>query len=386
MYSELTHHQVPRMRLGMLSLCVLAASLHALTLFTEQGQNSDASGVAWRVIGQWRVNGSEKSLADGDAILPGSLLQTAGNSREHSITLLLPDGQRVLYECYAERDCARGFRVPSLYRRPEPIAVDLLKRVSAVEEQRATPSGGKQQQSESQIPRDEAVSLLGSGNRVQIAGLAARLYSGTYSYTVSSLSDLSKAQPRREFNKQGSSVELILPSAGLFDVLIRDEMNAPRIDLLVAAVPQRELAGVVKSFQAAESLLKDWNEDYQGWPIHEFRRDYLRSVMLHIEPTDLKNHSASIASTRTPSSDAACEPQFTPAPGVFKADLEVRLQCSMPDAVVYYTVDGSQPLEGTTVYRAPIEVKGTALTIKAFATAWGKKDSPVVTGIFRIGD
>jgi hypothetical protein len=49
-------------------------------------------------------------------------------------------------------------------------------------------------------------------------------------------------------------------------------------------------------------------------------------------------------------------------------------------------VDGSQPLDGAAVYRAPIVVKGTALTIKAFASAEGKKDSPVVTGIFRIGD
>jgi hypothetical protein len=31
-------------------------------------------------------------------------------------------------------------------------------------------------------------------------------------------------------------------------------------------------------------------------------------------------------------------------------------------------------------------VKGTELTVKAYATAPGKKDSAVVTGIFRIED
>jgi hypothetical protein len=36
------------------------------------------------------------------------------------------------------------------------------------------------------------------------------------------------------------------------------------------------------------------------------------------------------------------------------------------------------------VYRAPIMVKGTELTIKAFASAAGSRDSAVVTGIFRI--
>jgi hypothetical protein len=53
---------------------------------------------------------------------------------------------------------------------------------------------------------------------------------------------------------------------------------------------------------------------------------------------------------------------------------------------MHYTVDGSQPLDSSAVYTAPVMVKGTALTIKAFASAPGNKDSAVVTGIFRIGD
>jgi hypothetical protein len=36
------------------------------------------------------------------------------------------------------------------------------------------------------------------------------------------------------------------------------------------------------------------------------------------------------------------------------------------------------------VYHAPIMVKGTELTIKAFASVAGRKDSAVVTGIFRV--
>jgi hypothetical protein len=53
---------------------------------------------------------------------------------------------------------------------------------------------------------------------------------------------------------------------------------------------------------------------------------------------------------------------------------------------MHYTVDGSQPLNSSPIYGAPIMVKGTALTIKSFAFAPGKKDSPVVTGIFRIAE
>jgi hypothetical protein len=51
---------------------------------------------------------------------------------------------------------------------------------------------------------------------------------------------------------------------------------------------------------------------------------------------------------------------------------------------MHYTVDGSQPFDNSPVYHAPIMVKGTELTIKAFAVASGEKASAVVTGIFRI--
>jgi hypothetical protein len=47
-------------------------------------------------------------------------------------------------------------------------------------------------------------------------------------------------------------------------------------------------------------------------------------------------------------------------------------------------LDGSQPLANSPVYDAPISVKGTALMIKAFASAPGKKDSAVMTGMYRI--
>jgi hypothetical protein len=51
--------------------------------------------------------------------------------------------------------------------------------------------------------------------------------------------------------------------------------------------------------------------------------------------------------------------------------------------VIHYTFNGTQPLASSRVYDAPISVKGTALMIKAFASAPGKKDSGG-TGMYRI--
>lgn len=137
----------------------------------------------------------------------------------------------------------------------------------------------------------------------------------------------------------------------------------------------------INTFHSVQALLNAWNEDYQGWPIHQLQRAYLEALILHFSttpgPVERAEHTQ-------PLSSVSREPTFSPRPGVFGSDTAVILRCETPGATIYYTVDGSQPFKTSSVYRAPIMVKGTALTIKAFSTADGKKDSAVVTGIFRI--
>jgi len=358
-----------------------------------QKSRETAFGVAWRVIGPWKVAGNEALISTGDAIDPGSLLQPMEGEHDHSITLLLPDGQRILYECFTVQDCVRGFRVPSLYRQPATNAIDLLSRVNAVLKQKengtrspVSDDEARVSRDESLVPRDEAVATLKAGNQVEVAGLAAKLSNGKYWYTVRSLSREARALPRREFEKSSPSIAFTLPSEGLFDVLIADSLNTPRIDLVVAALHETHSSGVINSFQNVQALLQNWNEDYQGWPVHEFQRDYLRSLLLDIAPTSRRADRSMPVRAQNQNPGAAAEPLFSPKPGVFRGDTEVVLRCDTPGATMHYTVDGSQPVSESAVYRAPIIVKGTELTIKAYATAKGKKDSPVVTGIFRIGD
>jgi hypothetical protein len=344
-----------------------------------------AFGVAWRAIGAWHMEGQSSPISTGDAIVPGSLLQPADGSRDHSITVLLPDGQRVLYECFSEKDCERGFRVPSLYREPDPVAVDMLGRVNAVLLGKIGDARPVLPRTELPLPRDEVVAVLDDQNKVEILGLVAALSRGSYWYEVRPLSQGSQPQARRSFDKSSRSITLTLPSEGLFEVSITDQLNTPRIDLFIAAVHQPRAAGLLKSFHDVHALLMDWNEDYQGWPIHDFQRCYLRSVLVHIPPSAQWDHG-SISIVKKDPVDVTAEPRFSPAPGAFHGDTQVVLQSETSGATIHYTVDGSQPFTASSVYHAPIMVKGTELTIKAFASAEGKKDSPVVTGIFRIGD
>ena len=116
---------------GRVVLCLVSIMVVAVPLIWAQENAASPAGVAWAVKGTWRVEGKDVPLHTGDSIQPGSLLRPDPVAAQHTIIVLLPDGQRVFYECFTIDDCARGFRVPSLYRDPEPFAVDMLARIGA---------------------------------------------------------------------------------------------------------------------------------------------------------------------------------------------------------------------------------------------------------------
>lgn len=236
----------------------------------------------------------------------------------------------------------------------------------------------------SPLPRDEAVVVLNEVAGNQVAGLVAALQDGQYTYTIRALGKTDAVPLRKTFEKKGPSVTFDLPSPGLYDIIITDRLNSPRIDLLIAAVEAPQDVRKRDSFREVHALLADWNEDFQGWPIHDFQRAYLNSLMLDMNPHP-PAVSASPGRNDLRSGDVA-EPVFTPKPGLLTGDTAVTLRCDTPGTTIHYTVDGSQPLASSPVYSAPIMVKRATLTIKAFATGKGRDQSAVVTAIYKIGD
>jgi Chitobiase/beta-hexosaminidase C-terminal domain len=319
----------------------------------------------------------------GALLLPGPL-DPGKDAGSHSIRVYLPDGQHVFYECYTAPDCARGFRVPPLYRRPDPFAVDMLTRIRAVMARDAQAPAAPESKPQRRLPQDEVVVELGPGNQVQVAGLAASLSNGAYTYDLRPIDSAIPGEVHRPLDKTAPSISLTLPGAGLYDLRITDNRNVPRIDLFVAAIKAADSPRIAKPFERASRLLGDWNIDYQGWPIHEFQLAYLESLVMNVRPRAGAPATRVLAGDPPQSSAVAAEPAFSPRPGVFTGDTAVTLHCATPGATIHFTVDSSQPLANSPVYDAPIMVKGTELTIKAYATADGKKDSPVVMGIFRI--
>jgi hypothetical protein len=394
-------------RCGMLSqrrthYCVLKISLWSLfglTMFGLYAQPAirPVPGIAWDVRGVWHAEGWREPIRSGDSIVPGSLLEPGAGETAHSITILLPDGQRIVYECFTAIDCARGFRVPRLYRNPEPFAIGMLARIQAVlaRQDRESRPGG-----ETYLARDEEVVELDANNTVELGGVPASVSDGGYNGELRPLASLSNGEysgdlrplspvGARSFSvplhKNGDSIALQLPGPGFYELIVSDSIKRPRINILLAAVQRTQASANLKNFQYAQKLMQRWDEYNQGWPIHDFQRAYLQALMTNIRLTVAVHtvvRQASFARRR----GVTEEPVFTPLPGVFPGDTAVSLQCATPGAVIHYTVDTSEPFESSTVYQAPVIVKGTALTIKAFSESPGRKDSAVVTGIFRIED
>ena len=377
-----------RQRTALAAILPVAISLSAIASAQSASRPASAmsAGVAWAVHGIWLINGGGSPIVNGGAIPPGSLLVPQGDPN-HSITILLPDGLRILYECFTQPDCARGFRVPALYRRPDPLALDLLSRVRS--EITSQSSQEKMAATNTALPRDETLVVLDTSNHVRIAGLAGQLSSGRYTGELRAIGGESPHVSQVSFDKSGPTVSLPLPAPGLYNLKIADSLSMPRVDLFLASAHPDQFPSLQKSYPQVKKMMLEWNEDYQGWPIHDFLRDYMRSffepAQARAAPTPTAA-SRNAAHARRDSSSVAAEPSFSPAPGVFPGKTVVTLRCSTPGGVMRYTDDTSQPRADSHVYSAPVVIEGTELTIKAFCSAPNRKDSPVVTGVFRIHD
>jgi streptogramin lyase len=69
-------------------------------------------------------------------------------------------------------------------------------------------------------------------------------------------------------------------------------------------------------------------------------------------------------------------PVFTPATGPITNGTSISIFCTTPGAVIYYTLDGSNPSTSSPVYSTPLTINGFT-TVKAFAVASGYVNSAI---------
>lgn len=76
-------------------------------------------------------------------------------------------------------------------------------------------------------------------------------------------------------------------------------------------------------------------------------------------------------------------PTFTPAAGTYQGAISITMATNTPDAVIRYTLDGSEPTDSSTVYTGPVGIAATS-TVKAITTAAGYLNSDVTTGSYTL--
>ncbi len=79
-------------------------------------------------------------------------------------------------------------------------------------------------------------------------------------------------------------------------------------------------------------------------------------------------------------------PTFSPVTGTYNTDQNVSIFSNTEGAVIYYTIDGSEPTTSSTLYNGTISVAGhgTSKTIKAIAVKSGLAKSSVVSATYTI--
>jgi len=79
----------------------------------------------------------------------------------------------------------------------------------------------------------------------------------------------------------------------------------------------------------------------------------------------------------------AADPVFSPPPGIYTAEQNIRISCATSGAVIRHTADGNDPDENSDEYISPVPVSGD-VTIRARAYKTGMDPSRTVTAGYRI--
>ena len=244
--------------------------------------------MVWERHGEWHLNGSSAVLRLGEAIPPGGLLTAGAESPTHSMTVLLPDGQRMLCECYEAKSCSQGFRVPAITPPPSPAVWNmfvsvrnvLLLRPASAETPFATPTGRA-----AMAGKVEIVAAMGPQGEVSIAPALRVLPSGQYGLGVAKdgWQTTSSSRPATQplaWTAGQKAAPVRLPEPGLYRIRVLDQTYVPRLEIEVLTTTAASLADEAAGLKQARQTIMEWNQTRGGWSLHDFLRVYLQARVL----------------------------------------------------------------------------------------------------------
>jgi hypothetical protein len=259
----------------MLLLCLSAAGA------VDSG---NYSGMVWANHGEWHLNGSPSALRLGEAIPPGGLLTAASEEGAQSLVVLLPDGQRLLCECYQATLCAQGFRVPPLTAPPSPAVWDMFVGVrNALLLRPATardpfpPVAGRA----ALAANVEIVAALNQPGEISIVSALSVLPSGKYMVAVAddapaATPGAAVAQPLNWVAPHGEAT-VHMPGPGVYRLRITDLFSVPRMQIEILVTKVDTFARESEELKQARDTVIRWSQTHPGWSLHDFLRAYLQS-------------------------------------------------------------------------------------------------------------
>jgi hypothetical protein len=241
--------------------------------------------MVWERHGDWHLNGSFTALRLGEAIPPGGLVTGSAESSAHSITILLPDGQRMLCECYEAKTCSQGFRVPAITPQPRPAVWDmfvgvrnvLLLRPATAETAFPTPAGRA-----AMAGNFEIVAAVTPQGDISIVPALRVLPTGHYGLSISrdgqqtSPSTRPTVQPL-DWTSAQKPAQVRVGGPGLYRIRVSDPAYVPRIEIEVLATSPASLAAETAALKQARETILTWSKIHEGWSLHGFLRVYLES-------------------------------------------------------------------------------------------------------------
>jgi hypothetical protein len=261
-------------------------SLLCFLLWPPAGvQGAQIAALAWDVQGNWHADGNTAVLATADLVFPGALLQADSADTAHSVTILMPDGQRLLFQCFDASTCARGFRVPALLEEPSSSGRDLFDALRDTVRHHGSVADSMLGAGALNSPelQAEAVITINSRSEVDLTPYLAKLPQGPYRLSFQRVGPAVSTNKRtfdRDLSRQGTTFPILGP--GLYEIRIIDPLHYSREHLYVLAVSGNSSAAIASSFLDAERCLSSWDEIAAGWPVHELLRLYLAALLVRV--------------------------------------------------------------------------------------------------------
>src|SRR5215813_9180160 len=245
---------------AVLPLIATAAWLHA------------ENGIAWDVQGNWQLNHTSNLLRRGDDIAPGSLL-TAETSTNASILALLPDGQRLLFECHESSSCSQGFRVPALLEKPDDAAIKLFDSIRAAMHQ---PAGNTLPAPAPNTSQTEAIVPMQTDGTILLKQPLAALPPGKYRMTIQRESDAQQSEQQLTWLGPQDDERLSVPGTGVYSLRLFGDLGVERMRVFLLVESASLFPSQQEAFTEAKKDLQEWNESFPGWPMHDWLQLFLR--------------------------------------------------------------------------------------------------------------